>query len=282
MLGTATKIRIARGVAATLLRLGLRPQRVVRRQGITYDLDLREGIDLSLFLFGSFQRHVTDAVRRFAGDDGVVIDVGANIGAVTLPVAACLQRGQVYAFEPTAFAFAKLQRNLSLNPELARRVTALNMFVAERSAPTSDLVAYSSWPVAGAHAEGEHPVHKGIAKAATCGQTTLDEFIAERGLTAVALIKVDTDGHDFPVLAGAGHCLAQLRPVVIVEACEYLMRPPQPTFEDFAALFRSHRYTLCEGERLAPITAEEFRRRCPEGGGLDLIAVPDERLAART
>jgi len=186
MLGTATKIRIARGLAGTLLRLGLRPRRVVRRQGITWDLDLREGIDLSLFLFGSFQRHVADSVRRFAGADGVVIDVGANIGAVSLPMAARLPSGHVYSFEPTAYAFAKLQRNLALNPELARRVTALNLFAADRSAPTSDLVAYSSWPVAGAHEADEHPVHKGVAKPATCGQTTLDAFAAERGLREIA------------------------------------------------------------------------------------------------
>ena len=63
MPATATKIRVARAVSATLLRLGFRSQRRVRRNGIAFELDLREGIDLSLFLFGSFQRNVIGSIR---------------------------------------------------------------------------------------------------------------------------------------------------------------------------------------------------------------------------
>jgi FkbM family methyltransferase len=277
MLATATKIRLARRASATLLRLGFRAQRQVRRNGIAFELDLREGIDLSLFLFGSFQRNVIGAIRRYVPPDGVVIDVGANIGAVTLVAATHLRNGHVYAFEPTDFAFAKLERNLALNPALASRVTTLKMFVADRSAPTSDFIAYSSWPVAGKHAVDEHPVHKGIAKAASCGQTTIDEFMAAQKPPGVSFIKIDTDGHEFSVLSGASQCLAQSRPIVLFEACAYLMKAPQPAFADFAELFRSHDYAICEGTRLEPIDSEEFKRQCPAGGGMDLIAVPKER-----
>jgi FkbM family methyltransferase len=277
MPSTATKIRLARGVSATLLRLGFRSQRRVRRNGIVFELDLREGIDLSLFLFGSFQRNVIGSIRRFVAPDGVVIDVGANIGAVTLLAADYLRKGHVYAFEPTDFAFAKLERNLALNPALASRVTTLKMFVADRPGQTSDLVAYSSWPVAGKHAGEEHPVHKGIAQPASCGQTTIDEFVAAWKLASVSFIKVDTDGHEFSVLSGASHCLAHSRPIVLFEACAYLMEAPQPTFSDFEELFRSHDYLICEDLRLELITSEEFQRRCPVGGGIDLVAVPQER-----
>ena len=278
MLATATKIRLARGMSTILLRLGVRRQRRVRRNGIMFEVDLREGIDLSIFLFGSFQRNVSKAIRRFVDHDGVVIDVGANIGALTLPAAVHLRNGHVHSFEPTDFAFAKLQRNISLNPSIATRITANNMFVADKPAPTSDLVAYSSWPLAGEVAHEEHPVHKGIAKSSSCGQTTIDGYIAAELIERVSLIKTDTDGHDFSVLSGAHHCLAALRPVVIFEACAYLMEPPKPTFEDFAELFRKHDYTICEGARLEPIDAQLFIEHCPVGGGLDLVALPNERL----
>src|SRR6266702_564828 len=109
MSATATKIAIARSIAATLLYFGVNPRRRIRRRGIYYDVDLREGIDLSLFLFGSFQRHVTDVIKQLVAPDGVVIDIGANIGTVTLTIAAYLAEGRIYAFEPTDFAFQKLQ-----------------------------------------------------------------------------------------------------------------------------------------------------------------------------
>lgn len=277
MLGTAAKITIARALATTLLRLGLRAQRRVRRGGVLFEVDIREGIDLSLFLFGSFQRHVADTIRRHVPPDGVLIDVGANIGAVTLPAAAYLTGGHVYAFEPTDYALAKLQRNIALNPGLAPRITLTQSFLADRVADDSELIAYSSWPVADTPAAEVHPVHKGVAKQATCGQTTLDAFIAERQIARVSLIKIDTDGHEFSVLSGATGCLRDLRPVVIFEACEYLMRPPRPTFRDFETLFAGAGYTVRDGEKLEPLTERDFLSRCPTGGGLDLIALPDSR-----
>ena len=98
------------------------------------------------------------------------------------------------------------------------------------------------------------------------------------GIQSVSLVKIDTDGHEFSALSGASHCLKQLRPAVIFEACEYLMRPPRQTFEDFARLFRSHEYTICERTTFQPISEPDFLRTCPAGGGLDLLGLPNERL----
>lgn len=241
-------------------------------------MDIREGIDLSLFLLGSFQRHVTAVIERFAPSDGVVIDVGANIGAVTLPVAAHLERGHVIAFEPTDFAFRKLRRNLELNPALSARVSAIQMFVGEHSASSSELVAYSSWPVVGDDVD-KHPVHKGVIKDARCGQTSLDDYVFGEKLPTVSVVKIDTDGNEFAVLSGAVRCLAEHRPIVIFEACAYLMTSPAPVYEDFAELFLARDYVICWGKHLVPLTAAAFAHSCPVGGGLDLVAVPCERKA---
>jgi hypothetical protein len=153
--------------------------------------------------------------------------------------------------------------------------------VASEDAPVSDLVAYSSWPVTGSDGAQTHPVHKGVQQAAGCGQVTLDALINANGIQAVSLVKIDTDGHEFSVLSGATECLKQLRPAVIFEACEYLLVPPRQTFDDFAELFRSHDYTICERTDFQPISHQEFVRTCPRGGGLDLLALPNERLARK-
>lgn len=278
MLSTATKVAVARALTSTLLGLGLRPEREIRRGGVRYRIDLREGIDLSLFLFGSFQPHVLGPLQRLLPPDAVAIDVGANIGAITLPIARHLARGRVFAFEPTDYAFAKLQANIALNPELATRITPIRSFVADTERAESGLTAYSSWPTVASSAPALHPVHKGVAKETRCGQVTLDGFVAARRLSALDFIKIDTDGHEFVVLKGAEQCLSQLRPLVVFEACEYLMQSPSATFEDFVALLASRRYTICDPKTLHPMTATAFRAACPHGGGLDLLALPDEKL----
>jgi FkbM family methyltransferase len=280
MLSTATKVRIASLLSSTLLRLGFRQQRRIVRGGVVYEADLREGIDLSLFLFGAFQRQVLQNIRRFLPEDGILVDVGANVGAITLPAAAHLRAGHVYAFEPTDYAYAKLQRNLALNPALAARITVVQSFVADVSASGSQLIAYSSWPVTGTPDTELHPVHKGAAKPASCGQTTLDAFTRDQRLPRLSLIKIDTDGHELTVLNGALETLRRYRPVVVFEACEYLMRDPGRTFDDFARLFAEVGYTIRHGDGLQPMDAAGFGAACPAGGGLDLLAVPDERSKA--
>ena len=279
MFSTATKVALAGMLSTTLVRFGVRARRQIRRTGVIFEVDIREGIDLSLFLFGSFERDVFATIKTLVPPDGIVIDVGANIGALTLPVAEYLKRGHVYAVEPTDFAFAKLQRNLALNPALSARVTPIQSFIAADVAHISELVAYSSWPVTREERAGQHPIHKGIPQAASCGQMTLDALLETRRIATVSLVKIDTDGHEYSVLAGATGCLTRLRPAVIFEACEYLLVPPRPTFEDFERLFAMHDYTICERAGLAAIGRSDFFRTCPSGGGLDLVALPNERLA---
>ena len=278
MLSTATKVRFARLIVSGLLSVGVAPVRRIRRRGIRYEVDFREGIDLSLFLFGTFQRHVLQTIRRVVPPHGTILDVGANVGAITLPAAAHLVEGRVYAFEPTDFAWRKLQRNLELNPQLAARVTPIRSFVAAEETAESSLVAYSSWPVLENGAE-LHPIHKGAAQNASCGQTTIDRFVAENDVASLSLLKIDTDGHEMAVLSGATETLARFRPVVLFEACEYLMKPPRATFDTFEELFRSLGYAIFNGIGGKPLSAEAFYSRCPRGGGLDLVALPSETTA---
>ncbi|MEI6137667.1 MAG: FkbM family methyltransferase [Mariniphaga sp.] len=77
--------------------------------------------------------------------DSIIIDVGANVGLMLLQFAAKVSMGRVYSFEPTYYAFEKLKRNLSLNPELACRIFPYKMFISEKSGSNILMVAFSRW-----------------------------------------------------------------------------------------------------------------------------------------
>jgi hypothetical protein len=55
---TRFKLLIARVLYRLLRLMMVSNKKHIRRRGIHYEVDLTEGIDLSLFLFGNFQRHV--------------------------------------------------------------------------------------------------------------------------------------------------------------------------------------------------------------------------------
>ena len=150
----------------------------VTRGGLRWRLDLREGIDLSIYLLGSFEPSVTKSYRRLVAPGDVVLDIGANVGSHTLPLARAVgDTGRVVAFEPTGWAFAKLRANLALNRELSTRVTAEQVMLVSPDESTLPTAIYSSWPLA---AGSElHPVHRGrLMSTDEARAVTLDEYLA--------------------------------------------------------------------------------------------------------
>src|SRR5260370_23083912 len=123
MLTTKTKVSLAalayKVVAMGRSAVGKDHRATVRRGGLRWSLDLNEGIDFSIYLLGAFERSTVSTLRKLVKPGDTVFDIGANIGAHTLGLARSVgARGHVLAFEPAAFAFPKLKRNLPLIPAL--------------------------------------------------------------------------------------------------------------------------------------------------------------------
>ena len=113
MLSTRRKITLARWayqcVHAARALFTRDDHTIVVRGDIVWDLDLGEGIDFAIYLLGAFERSSIRAYSRLIKPGAVVIDVGANIGAHTLPFAHLVgPAGHVLAFEPTTYAFNRL------------------------------------------------------------------------------------------------------------------------------------------------------------------------------
>ncbi len=131
----------------------------------------------------------------------VFLDVGANIGAYTL-VASEVPGTSVISLEPVPAAFAKLQRNIALNRR--DRVHALNVG-ASRQPGVLRMTGNSSSVVnhvVSGNAGGEATIMVEV--------DTLDAISQRLGLSP-AMIKIDVEGHEPEVLAGA---------IATLEACE--------------------------------------------------------------
>jgi FkbM family methyltransferase len=272
---TQSKLRIARLLYRALKLAGFKDQTVVRRSGVRFNLDLREGIDLSVFLFGGFQRHVAPGRLFQIPPDAMIFDVGANVGSVCLPLAAALPHSTVYAFEPTDYAFEKLRSNISLNPDLQTRVHPFQMFVSSRRDETSELAAFSSWRVDTLE-EGDlrHTIHGGTQKPATKKQTSLDDFIVTQGIERVDFIKIDTDGHELEVLCGATNTMRRFKPVIIFELTKYLLRERGVSFADYESLLAPLGYKLLDTRSGQRVSGQSIEKVVPNHGGIDVLALP--------
>jgi len=272
-----TRIKI--GIAKILyffvsIFYGKKP-RIVNQNGILFEVDLSEGIDLSLFLFGNFQKHVTNNKLIALPKDAIIIDIGANFGVMSLQFAKIASEGKVYSFEPTYYALTKFNRNLELNPELAKRIEVINSFLSARSAANADIKAYSSWKVNDEKSSDMHPEHLGAAKSTEgVGAMSLDDFCKNKQLDKLDFIKIDTDGHEYEILQGAKETLAKYRPQLIFEIGLYVMTEKNIDFSFYSNYFKSLNYKMYDSTSTDIITLENHKEYIPKKGTIDIIAKP--------
>ena len=270
---TRVKIRIAR-IIYRVLHLVLREdRRIICRNDVRFAVDLSEGIDLSIYLFGNFQDHVTRQKYFSIPQDAVIFDVGANIGCMTLKFAQLAPRGHIYAFEPTYFAYRKLQRNMTLNPKLEKRITAAQLFLSDQSCTDHRLKAYASWKVDG-HRTGTHLLHGGAVKSADfIPAISLDDFCTDRQIERVDLIKIDTDGHELQVLKGARKTIEKYRPTVVFELGSYTLKEQNESFQQYLDYFSSLHYTLINSKNGKKISGDNVYQQIPLLATTDVIAI---------
>jgi FkbM family methyltransferase len=278
MISTSAKIRVARVLSAIFLvsrkLAGLTPHVVARRRGVTWDLNLAEGIDFAIYLLGGFEVRTLKRYETLIREGDVVLDIGANVGAHTLPLAQLVGKsGRVYAFEPTRYAFTKQLANIALNPELAPRISAQQMMLTSSNAAELPSAVYSSWPLESA--KDLHVDHHGrLMTTEGARPCTLDTFLTENGVTRVDFIKIDVDGNEAAVLRGADATLQKFKPRIMIELAPYVHGESPGEFDQLIESITRMGYELKDMAtgRLLPKTPGALRRSIPEMGGLNVLA----------
>ena len=184
------------------------PLRLKRcRHGLMLYLITDKYVGRSLDLYGEFSDGEIDVLRQLIRPGATVLEVGANIGSHTVSLAkATGPSGSVFVFEPQRLIFQILCANLALNA-LANVYThraavgrKAGASVVPKIDPTSPNnfggVSLGDWP------EGE-PVPV----------MTIDSL----GLAACHLIKIDVEGMESDVIAGAEQTIRRFRPVLYLE-----------------------------------------------------------------
>lgn len=139
-----------------------------------------------------------------------VLDIGAHIGLVTLPMSSVVAPGGVvHAFEPAAANLGFLKDHLHWN-QIAN-VTVMDALVGNTamvSVPFFELDTDSGLnstarPRASAFTESRR------------AQVTIDGYCSERGLSP-QLIKIDVEGAEVSVLRGARQTVDRCRPAIVL------------------------------------------------------------------
>jgi FkbM family methyltransferase len=162
-----------------------------------------------LDLYGEWCDFEIQLIRQFIRPGDIVIDAGANIGTHTIAFANYVgPTGVVHAFEPQRHNFLMLAGNVAINALTnvfchQKAVGDSNSEIKIPGMPQADTnFNFSAVSIAGGSETGE-----------AVPLITLDSL----NLPTCRVIKIDTEGMEPQVLAGAKDLIARCRPLLYVE-----------------------------------------------------------------
>jgi FkbM family methyltransferase len=189
---------------------------VAEINGYRFEIDSSLSLDRELMARMEPETDLKFALQlaQGVGSQDVFLDVGANAGYWTIPMAK--QFKSVFAFEPVPEIYAKLNRNIALNR--LSNVSALQLALSDKDGFATFAVRSTYDNFGGVNNGMGSLVHldSEVRQELTVPVDTIDLRFASR-FDRVGMIKIDVEGAENLVLRGAQGVLKKHRPVVISE-----------------------------------------------------------------
>lgn len=212
--------RVRRLIAERSLEAGWPVVRRTMRAGHELVLDLRSEAQRDAYVTGRFDEPIVGAAQQMLTPHGsVAIDVGANVGLWTVPLArsAATNHGMVLAFEPVPRNVQHLRANVALN-RLDGVVRILPFALSDRDG-TADITLREDFCEGATSGNAALVIDDGQDERFRTLEVRLRRLDDVTGSLPgpVAIMKIDVEGHEDHVLAGGRRTIAADRPVIVVE-----------------------------------------------------------------
>ena len=223
--------------------------------GVNFEFDFAFDYSIERMYYNVYEREVIGVLQQFLKPGDRFIDVGANIGYLSaIALGLVGKSGAVHSFEPVPRYFDKLKKLPIANPGYHIHV---NQAAAGDGEGTAS-IAVTNLPNIGWNTmvPGFMP-EETVAQKVSVPVRRLDNYIREKGIKNIALIKIDTEGYELPTLEGLGTYLKDNRPMLVVEVAPGAYAHLGRTLADLDTLIASYDYrlsTVAEPNKVIPAT----------------------------
>jgi len=227
-----------------LCRAGiLGPARIQVEPGISFLLDPRDLIAVSILRGGEWQPEIWEALAPVLPEGSVFLDVGAHIGYFSTKASKKIgSTGKVLAFEPNPETLKLLRENVQVNQ-------TANVMV-EPIACTSREQTLTFWASASFNTgmsslarENADITYKEPPRPYQVRARRIDDVIREMNLARVDAIKVDVEGAEVEALRGALGTLRRFHPKLVVEVDVRQLAAFKTTPAELASTIKGAGYT---------------------------------------
>lgn len=210
--------------------------------GMTVDVLLGNDNSLCLYVCGSFEPNEFAFLERVLRPGMVFVDVGANDGYYTLFAAQRVGRsGRVLSVEPSTRERANLARNIARNG--LTNVTVVPVALGAACGTAELRLAQSA-----------HSGHNTLGRFANdsvqaesveqVNVRTLDSLTGDVALNRIDVMKIDVEGAEANVIAGARTVLAATRPLIVLEISDKALRGQGSDAQRLIAMLREMDYEI--------------------------------------
>ncbi|MBI3450698.1 MAG: FkbM family methyltransferase [Acidobacteria bacterium] len=241
-------------------RLGILLEKLVGKavyevDGVALRLSPLAVLDRKLITREGHDPLVVENILRSLGGGGHFIDVGANIGYMTLVAARALGgRGRVFAFEPSPREFKTLLENIEMNH--VSNVTPIEKGIGPARSESTLYVAYKDNPGMNSRLR-----IRTYASPMTVSFVPVAEAMTADDLARVACVKIDVEGDEMSVLDAFEPVMGLMkRATFIVEITRRYLEQAGRSPEELYAFFGRHGFTPLVGaemEKAAPVQYDE-------------------------
>jgi len=254
---SANPTRALKQAARPLVRMLRQTYRKLSTYPRHRDVDLQIGVTVNVDMWHrnwanmaknrSHELDVEKFIADFLQPGDVALDVGAQIGMFTSIAAQLIAPGgQLYSFEPDATNHADLLRTVDRN-ELDN-VDIVNLGLSDSEGEVTFHRPVGAWGSFMDGGQGGASVTEGYFSTTKINTfsiqvTTIDAFVASRGLDRLDLIKIDVDGPEVTILRGASETMTRLKPAIMVEASMWF-EEHGATVEDLFEILTAHGYEI--------------------------------------
>lgn len=154
-------------------------------------------------------------IDKFCRPKSTCIDVGANIGQWAVPMAKCVgPQGRLFAFEPIPLLADALDKTFAVNG--LTHATAHAIALSDHNGRATFHINLRNDKIVDSGVSSLEHRAPG-AQSIEVATLSLDDFLRDQSVSRVSFIKIDVEGHEHAVLAGARETLAAHRPALLIE-----------------------------------------------------------------
>jgi FkbM family methyltransferase len=190
-----------------------------------------------------YEPEVTRALLRLLQQHetgALLLDIGANIGLISLNLLSLLPSTRVHAFEPGPRAAELFRRTITMN-HLEDSITLHQQALATSKGSASFMLHSSR------HSSGDGFLDTGRAgrcRAIEVPTDTLDQWWESAGRPRVDAMKIDTEGAELWVLEGGVNLIKECRPALVLEVNSSNLVNYAHDADAVESLLLNHGYTL--------------------------------------